>query len=224
VNGKRARGVGNLIKGFNTMNVEKFLPEEFKQDEKDYWQARVKLLSKYEGKWIAFHNKEVIASGDNIYDVTLAALQKSSSCAYITKVGEEDKLMVKVRRREFSYNLNYQPFPLPQAKVRFYNARMTQNKNCDDVIPDTGADTTALPVEDCHEIRLFETPGMRLQSRSYGGEAVPSIVIPGFAEIDDQKYLCYIEPVVEVERLLGRDVLNQLTVTFQGLESKVIFE
>ena len=102
------------------MNVEKFLPEEFKLDEKDYWQARNNLLSDYEGKWIAFHNKKVIASGDNIYEVTFLALQKSNSCAYITKVGEEDKLMVKVRRQEFSYNLNYQPFPLPQAKIRFY--------------------------------------------------------------------------------------------------------
>ena len=206
------------------MNVEQFLPEEFKRDEQDYWQRRNNLLSDYEGKWIAFHNKEIIASGDSIYEVTFLALQKSNSCAYITKVGEEDKLMVKVRRQEFGYNLNYQPFPLPQANVRFYNARMTQSKDCDDVIPDTGADTTSLPVEDCHEIRLFETPGIRLQSRSYGGEAVPSIVIPGFAEIDNQRYLCYIEPVVEVERLLGRDVLNQLTVTFQGLEAKVIFE
>jgi len=84
------------------MNVEQFLPEEFKQDEQDYWQRRNNFLSDYEGKWIAFHNKEVIASGDSIYEVTLLALQKSNSCAYITKVGEEDKLMVKVRRQEFS--------------------------------------------------------------------------------------------------------------------------
>ena len=84
------------------MNVEQFLPEEFKQDEQDYWQRRNNLLSDYEGKWIAFHNKEVIASGKNVYEVTLLALQKSNSCVYITKVGEEDKLMVKVRRKEFS--------------------------------------------------------------------------------------------------------------------------
>lgn len=89
------------------MDVEKFLPEEFKQDEEDYWQKRNNLLSDYEGKWIAFHNKKVIASGNNIYEVTLLALQKSNSCAYITKVGEEDKLMVKVRRQWTLWSYKY---------------------------------------------------------------------------------------------------------------------
>jgi hypothetical protein len=83
---------------------------------------------------------------------------------------------------------------------------------------------SALPIIDCQAIGLFEAAGIRLRSRSYGGESVPSIVVPGFAEIDNQQYLCYIEPVAEVERLLGRDVLNQLVVTFHGPEGKVIFD
>ena len=124
------------------MNIENFLPEGFKQDEQDYWKVRNQLLTTYEGKWIAFHNQQVIASSDDIFTVTREALQKSNACAYITRVGEEDKLLITRRRHEFSYNLSYQPFPLPQAHVRFYDARRTRNRQCEDVIPDTGADLT----------------------------------------------------------------------------------
>ena len=82
------------------MNIEDFLPEDFKADEQDYWKVRNQLLTTYEGKWIAFHDQQIIACSDDIRAVTQEALQKSNSCAYIMKVGEEDKLLITKRRCE----------------------------------------------------------------------------------------------------------------------------
>jgi len=81
------------------MNIEDLLPEDFKQDEQGYWKVRNQLLPIYEGKWIAFHNHQVIAHSDNLYAATRAALQKSRSGAYITKVGEEDKFPLRTIRK-----------------------------------------------------------------------------------------------------------------------------
>lgn len=163
------------------MDLENLLPESFKQDEKEYWQMREKLLEEYRGKWVAFHQKEILSSGNNLYQVTLEAFQKSKKGAFITKVGEEDKIVTKIRlRKEFDYDMEYEPFPLPQARVKFYNFEKTMSKTYQRVIPDTGTDTTCLPTEDCQSLRLFSTPGIRARSRSFGGPYRDSIFTSGF--------------------------------------------
>jgi len=204
------------------MNVENFLPNDLKENRKDYWQMRETLIPKYNGKWIAFHKKKVIVSSDRLDELRLA-IQSSGVCAYITKVGEEKSLAVKIRRKEFCYNTDYEP-ALPQAQVQFFNFYKTGSKVCDDAIPDTGADATCLSITDCHEIQLFDGPAMEVISRSYGGGERESFLFLGYAEINDKQYSCSVEPTVEREVLLGRDVLNQLMVTFNGPESKVVFE
>jgi len=46
----------------------------------------------------------------------------------------------------------------------------------------------------------------------------------GRVEIDGNIYSAIIEPVLEVERLIGRDVLNQCKVTFDGPSGTTSFE
>jgi len=109
------------------MDLENLLPESFKQDEKEYWQMREKLLEEYRGKWVAFHQKEILSFGNDLYQVTLEALQESKNGAFITKVGEEGKITTKIRfRKELDYDMEYEPFPLPQARVKFYNDVLNQ--------------------------------------------------------------------------------------------------
>ena len=142
------------------MDLENLLLESFKQDEEEYWQMREKLLKQYRGKWVAFHQKEILSSGNNLSQVTLEAFQKSNRGAFITKVGEEDKIITKIRfRKEFDYDMEYEPFPLPQAQVKFYSFEKTMSKAYQRVIPDTGADTTCLPTKDCQSLRLLLTLG-----------------------------------------------------------------
>lgn len=39
----------------------------FTQDKKDYWAMREELLAKYTGKWIAVHQGQVVAVGDDLF-------------------------------------------------------------------------------------------------------------------------------------------------------------
>ena len=203
--------------------LDAYLPDAFRDDEAFYWTHRVELLKKYKNQWIGIHKGKVLAHGTDLYQVTQKAFERSGSCVYITKVGEEDRISVRVRRVEFDYAEDYSPFPLPQAEVRFSNIHEEQSLAYPDVIPDTGADITCLPLEDCQRLDLFKTPGIRLLSHRYGPPSRASVLIPGYAEIGNTKYLCYIEPVIERERILGRDVLNRLTVIFRGKDHKTVF-
>jgi len=46
----------------------------------------------------------------------------------------------------------------------------------------------------------------------------------GRVQIGTEEYLALISPYSGDDKILGRDVMNQFTVTFRGREGKVIFE
>lgn len=204
-------------------DIEKHLPDGFKQDEAAYRKMRADLLKVYADKWIGIHKGRVVASGTDLYAVTQEAFEKTGSHVYITKVGEED-LTVRIRRLEFPYDTTYSPFALPQAEVKFANIFRTCQTSYSDVIPDTGADISCLPVTECKKLDLFRAGGLRVRSERIGKRQRESILLPGYAEINGREYLAFIEPISEPEKLLGRDVLNRLTVTFNGREGRTIFE
>jgi hypothetical protein len=206
------------------LTIEGRLPNAFKEDEAFYWSQRNELMKLYRGQWIGVHNGEVLAHGDDLYEVTSQAFQRSNACAYINKVGEEHRLKVKIRRVTFDYDTSYIPFALPRARVVFSNFPRTKRMIREDVIPDTGSDVSCLPVDNCEALDLFKTPGVKLLSQRYGQSERESVLIPAWAEINGLEYLSFIQPVEEHERLLGRDVMNQLTTTFRGKDGKTIFQ
>jgi len=57
------------------------------------------------------------------------------------------------------------------------------------------------------------------------GGKLPTLIHRGKAEINGKRLPAFIHPMVGgQERLVGRDVLNQHCVTFDGLINRVIFE
>jgi hypothetical protein len=205
------------------LTQKKRLHKDFIENEKLYWRMREQLLKQYGGKWVAIEGGRVVASGDDLFDVTDEV--GSLGChAYIAQVGREDSL-VFIIRREFTYDATYQPFALPQAEVIFFNYRGTARQLYPDVIPDTGADLSALPEEDCAAIDLFGSPYLLGLTRGVLGPSVPTLVYRGNAEINGASYRSLIQPIPGgKERILGRDVLNQLKVTFDGPQKKVLFD
>lgn len=202
----------------------KEIEEGFRKDEQDYWKMRDELFKKYKGKWVAVHKGRVVACGDDMIELIQASL-KEDGYAYTNKVGDEDKLRFKRRRVSFAYNTDYSPSALPQVRVKFSNYFRTASKVYDDVIPDTGADITCLPFDDCEQIDLYVSPYARGLSERYAQEGVREVLLyVGIVDINGLEYFSIIEPVQETERALGRDVLNQLTVTFRGKEGRTIFE
>ncbi len=93
-----------------------------------------------------------------------------------------------------------------------------------DVIPDTGADLSVLPEDDCLTINLFSSPYLTSSARAVFGPSVTTLVYRGSAEINGVVYRSLIQPVAGGrERILGRDVLNQIKVTFDGPQNRVTF-
>ena len=94
-----------------------------------------------------------------------------------------------------------------------------------DVIPDTGADICMLPVMQCGEINLFSSPCRRYRLRGItSAQASQSLMFLGRVQLGTEEYIAIISPYAGDDKILGRDVMNQLTVTFRGKEGKVIFE
>jgi hypothetical protein len=203
---------------------KKRLHPDFVKNEQQYWRMRDQLLKQYQGKWVAVHQDQVVAVSQDIFNITDQVGQLGCH-AYIAKVGEEDRVVFQVRRQDFAYDTSYQPFALPRADVTFGNYAQTHRKLCPDAIPDTGADLSLLPDTDCQDIDLFNSPYFTSRSRGVVGPSVTTLVYRGYAEIDGLHFPALIQAISGVtERILGRDVLNQMKVTFDGPQNRVSFE
>lgn len=216
------------MKDFHTKKLSeeyrKYVHKDFLANEKYYWRMRKALLRQYKGRWVAIHDEAVVADGDDVWEIT-EAVGKLGCRAYIALVGEEESVVFKVRRIEFSYDETYRPFALPQAEVTFANYALTSAKLYTGVIPDTGADLSILPEQDCQTIDLFSSPYLRTFTRGVVGPRVSVLVYRGNVEINGQRLASLIQFLPRgQERILGRDVLNQLRVTFDAPANKVIFE
>jgi hypothetical protein len=203
---------------------KKRLHPDFVKNEQQYWRMRGELLKQYQGKWVAIHQGRVVAVSQDIFNIT-DQVGELGCHAYIAKVGEEDKVVFQVRRKDFAYDTSYQLFALPRVYVIFGNYAQTHHKLCPDTIPDTGADLSLLPDADCQDIDLFNSPYFTSQSRGVIGPRVTTLVYRGHAEIDGLHFPALIQAMSGViERILGHEVLNQMKVTFDGPQNRVSFE
>src|SRR5437016_4298836 len=80
---------------------QEWLHADFVANEQAYLQMRDSLLPCYRGQWVAVHDGCVIASSDDLLTVTEAAVVGDRH-PYIARVGEEDRLVFRVRRQEFA--------------------------------------------------------------------------------------------------------------------------
>lgn len=194
----------------------------FEADKQSYWKMRPDLLMKYPGKWVAVHKGQVVAVGDDLISIVGEATREDGY-AYTNKVGDEDKIIVRKRRRKFNYDKSYAPTALPRISMKFSNPAFSKNQTWDDIIPDTGSDLSSLPNEDCEKLELFRFPYFQGTSHSFGGVSRQSVFYQAQVEIGAKTFTAIVEPTSEPERLLGREVLNQCKVTFDDPKRQTIF-
>lgn len=198
------------------------LHADFLANEQAYLQMRDSLLRQHAGQWVAIHDGKVVAVGPQLLDV----MERASACGghpYIALVGKEDAVVFRVRRASFAYDAAYQPFPLPRLNATFWNYAETNSKQYSDVIPDTGADMSVLPDTDCRAIDLFSSPYMTGMSAGVIGPGLATLFYRGKVEIDGQRYDALIQAIPGgSERIVGRDVLNQQRVLFDGPAGEVV--
>jgi hypothetical protein len=75
------------------------LHADFLANEQWYLQMRDNLIASHAGQWVAVHNGHVVAAGLDLMAVTEAAAECSGH-PFIARVGEEAKVIFRVRREE----------------------------------------------------------------------------------------------------------------------------
>lgn len=197
------------------------LPPEWRANEIAYWSARPELLAEFSGLWVAFADGAVIAAGPNDIEV-LHAATASGRHPFLTRVGAEDE-PCRMRRAVFAYDRSYPGEPLPVLEAEFRITSGTPGHLFGRVIPDTGADGTALPWADCQALGLSALMGLPTRIGGVAGSTAIALSFPVWVVLDGQEYPCRLQAdFTGRERLLGRNVLNRLDVLFRGPTGEVV--
>ena len=196
-------------------DIARQLHPDRRKNEEDYWAVRDQLVTLYQGQWIGFAGGKVIASGASPVAV-FAAAEGTGLHPFLICVGEEDQ-PCRVRRAAFPYDSGYRGEPLPLVSVEFRKSKGSTGVVLDRVIPDTGADASVLPWADCQLLQLNPSLGMQGLLSGVAGSSSATLAFLIWTELDGQEYPCRLQAdFVGRERILGRDVLNQLRMLFDG--------
>jgi hypothetical protein len=210
----------SLLEGLPSEIVQKIHPA-WQKNEAEYWANREALLPTYRDQWIGYADGRVIASGASAVEV-LHAAQPSGLHPFVTCVGREHEPS-RMRRAVFTYDTAYPHEALPVIAVEFRNQEAITGLACDQVIPDTGADASALPWSDCEQIPLDPRDGVPGLMGGVGTTTAATVVFAVWAHVDGQTYPCRLQvDFTGQERILGRDVLNRMDVLFRGPAQEVV--
>ncbi len=194
---------------------------EWRKNEADYWAVREQLLEQYRDQWIGFANGQIIASGRSAVRV-LHAADEVDSHSFVTCVGREHE-PCRMRRAIFSYDAQYPAEPLPVMSVEFRTQPGLPGLLLSRVIPDTGSDASSLPSADCLQLGLTVATGRPGSMSGVGASTVATVVYKVWARVDGNSHPCRLHADPSgAERILGRDVLNQLDVLFRGPAQEVV--
>jgi hypothetical protein len=187
-----------------TPDQQQRLHGDFLANEQAYLHLREGLLPQYQGQWVAVHEGKVIAAGPDLLKVTEAAAAVGGH-PYIARVGAEADVVFRVRHAAFAYDQAYQPFPLPQMTVTFWNHAEPHSQTFSDVVPDTGADLCVLPTAACQAMNLFSSPYFTAVSSGVSGASATTLIYWGKADLDGRRLAALIELVAgATERKQGQ--------------------
>jgi hypothetical protein len=75
---------------------------EFEEDERFYYDIRGSLLKEKKGKWVAVHDRKVVAVSDNLNSLLKLTFEIVEGPCYLNKVGEEQTVGRRVYRLRLS--------------------------------------------------------------------------------------------------------------------------
>jgi hypothetical protein len=163
----------------------------------------------------------VVASGKSPVAVSHAA-EATGQHPFIICVGHENEPS-RIRRVTSAFDTSYPGEPLPLLRVEFRPSSGSTGTALDRVIPDAGADASVLPWADCHLLQLDPTSGVQGLITGVAGGSAATLAFHIWAWLDGREYPCRVQAdFAGHERLLGRDVLNQLNVLFRGPAGELV--
>jgi hypothetical protein len=214
---------------FRMKSLADNLPPEFaakvhpdwRKNEAAYWTVRDQLLPQYQDQWIGFADGVVVAAGKSAVEV-LHASKKATPHPFMICVGHENE-PDRIRRATVPYDVSYHPEALPILDIEFRRISGAPGVVFDRVIPDTGADASALPWTDCQTLQLDPTMGLPSMMAGVGNSQQGTFVFDLWVHLDGNEYRCRLHADLSGgERILGRDVLNRLEMLFRGPASEVV--
>lgn len=201
--------------------IAKLVHPAVRANEAAYWAQRDQLLAQYRDQWIAYANGRVLAAGTSPVEIFHAA-HASGLHPFVVCVGREHE-PCRMRRAAFAYDPTYPSESLPVLAVEFRQRAGSPGFLLDRVIPDTGADASALPWSECQQVGLDPTTAVPALMGGVGATALPTLVFSLWARIDGNDYPCRLQAdFAGNERILGRDVLNRVEVLFRGPAGEVV--
>jgi hypothetical protein len=194
---------------------------DWRKNEAAYWMVRDQLLPRYENQWIGFADGKVVAAGTRPV-VVFHAAQKVAQHPFIICVGREEE-PYRMRRATFGYDNAYPGEALPIVRAEFRLSSGLPGLTLDRVIPDTGADTSALPWADCQRLKLDPAQGAPGLMSGVAGGSATTLGFTVWVQLNGAEYECQLHAdFVGQERILGRDVLNSLEILFRGPHGEVV--
>ncbi len=107
--------------------------------------------------------------------------------------------------------------------VEFRAVSGTTGMVLDRVIPDTGADASALPWADCQALEFDPSVGTPGLIGGVGGTSAATLAFLAWVWLDGFESPCRLQADFSGrERILGRDVLNQVEILFRGPSGVVV--
>jgi len=214
------QSVRSLVEGLPPEIARRIHPD-WQKNEAEYWAQRGTLLGQYTDQWIGFAEGRVIVSGTSPVEVFHAA-QASGKHPFVTRVGHENEPN-RMRRASFPYDSSYSNEPLPVLTAEFRKQSRVPGLILDGVIPDTGADASAIPWSDCEQLALDPAEGTPGLMGGVGDTSVPTIIFQTGVYLDGKDYPCRLQAdFTGHERIVGRDVLNALDILFRGPAREVV--
>ena len=197
---------------------------KFEAEERAYWQMRDALLAQDRGKWVAVVGGQVVAVGDQMSKVCAEAYRKTGSkVKFVSLVGEEDIEFV-IRSAASGRFVTGPRWELPLVDAGVSDA------DGDPVYPetfivDTGADITILTTNIASKIDLWSTPSTTAYIRGVNGPPERRMLYDAQVHLGGQalEVTCDHRDD-EPYSLLGRDVINQFSLTVCAKREEVTFE
>jgi predicted aspartyl protease len=194
---------------------------EWRKNEAAYWDVRDTLLDQYRGQWIGFADGRVVASGSRPV-VVFHAAHRAAAHPFCVCVGRESEPF-RMRRATFAFDATYPGQPLPVIRAEFRQSSGMAGVVFDRVIPDTGADTSALPWTDCQTLNLDFSQGDPSFMAGVAGGSAMTVAFTVWVYLDGNEYESQLLADFDGnDRILGRDVLNSLEILFRGPSGEVV--
>ncbi len=206
------------------MQVSEETQQQFEQEEQAYWQQRDELIQKYAGKWVAIVGRQVVAVGEQMSKVAAEAWKKTGSgLMYVNLVGEEN-VVLRVRQiTSGAYDRSYTP-PMPMITASVSNLRLNESTEVTFVI-DTGADLTVLRNDVADKTGLWHDLAGRLSVGGIGGAPKMRQLYNALVHVGEHPVFVTVDCRDDVdEDILGRDVINEFSMTVCAKREQVDFE